>query len=240
MSSDSFNFDNFISNKQNLEANINKFKSFNENYDAIIDPSFVLINNIDLTLFVSNGSVSKNDCKAICSTDESCIAYAFVDGSCNKYTSIDMSFNSGSDNVFIKKNQNNLISIGKYLKNTNETIYEIASIIKTEMHNYDNSSLYYYDEENNQNENLDASFNVLNESQNKYRNLIASHENNINPIVVNTYYFRYIFLFVLMFIMFVIFIYFSINSSVNNGSNFMFYLVLFVVILSVLIVYILK
>lgn len=239
----SFNYDNFLINKQTLETDIDKFKSISENYDTTSDPSYVTFNNIDLNQFTSFTTTSDTDCKAECSTDTNCIAYAFVDGSCNKYSDIGSNFISGSDSLNIKRNKkNNIIDIGNYLKNTNDVIKGHVESVKTELENYNNDTTtnYYYDEANGDKDILDSSFNALQETQREYRNLIATNETNMDPIVVKTHYFRYMFLFTLMFIMLTTFIYFTVNNTANTGSNFMLYLVLFIIVFSVSIIYILK
>ena len=238
-----FAYDNFLINKQTLETDIDKFKSISENYDTTSDPSYVTFNNIDLNQFTSFTTTSDTDCKAVCSIDVSCVAYAFVDGSCNKYSDIDSNFISGSDSLNIKRNKkNNIIDIGNYLKNTNDVIKGHVESVKTELENYntDTTTNYYYDEANGDKDILDSSFNALQETQREYRNLIATNETNMDPIVVKTHYFRYMFLFTLMFIMLTTFIYFTVNNTANTDSNFMLYLVLFIIVFSVSIIYILK
>ena len=240
----SFNYNNFLINKQTLETYIDKFKSISENYDTTSDPSYVTFNNIDLKQFNSFTTTSDTDtdCKAECSTDTNCVAYAFVDGSCNKYSNINPNFESGIDSLNIKRNdKDNIVDIGNYLKNTNTTIISNAESVKTELANYnDTTPDYYYDETNGDKDDLDSSFNALQETQKEYRNLIATNETNMDPIVVKTHYFRYMFLFTLMFIMLTTFIYFTVNNTANTGSNFMLYLVLFIIVFSVSIIYILK
>lgn len=231
-------YSNFLTNKQNLESEINKFKSISEHFDTTSDPSYVYFNNIDLSVFDSFVKTSETDCKALCSTDTHCVAYAFLDGSCNKYTSIDDNFNSGSDTLFLKKN--NVDKFGYYLINTNNAIISNANSIKNNLDNYDSSNNYYYDGTNGDKEHLDSNFNALQETKKKYNNLIVSNETNMDPIVVNTYYFRYLFLFTLMFIMLITFIYFAVNNTSNIGSNFILYLALFIIVFSVSIIYILK
>ena len=240
----SFNYNTFLTNKQTLETDIDKFKSISENYDTTSDPSYVTFNNIglpDLTL-LETISDPNTDCKAVCSVDVSCVAYAFVDGSCNTYNDISSNFISGSDSLNIKRNKmDNIIDIGNYLKNTNTTIIGNAENVKTALANYnDTTPDYYYDETNGDKDILDSSFNALQEIQKEYRNLIATNETNMDPIVVKTHYFRYMFLFTLMFIMLTTFIYFTVNNTANTGSNFMLYLVLFIIVFSVSIIYILK
>jgi hypothetical protein len=239
-----FAYDNFLQEKQTLESEIDKFKSISENYDTTSDPSYVIFNNIDLSTLTLLGTVSEpdTDCKAVCSTDDSCVAYAYLDGSCNKYSDIDSNFISGSDSLNIKKNKkDNIIDIGNYLMSTNTAIIGNAEGVKTELANYDTDTVdYYYDEANGDKDVLDSSFNALQETQKEYSNLIATNETNMDPIVVKTHYFRYIFLFILMFIMLTTFIYFTVNNTANTGSNFMLYLVLFIIVFSVSIIYILK
>ena len=238
----SFNYNTFLTNKQTLESEIDKFKSISENYDTTSDPSYVTFNNIVLSSPFETISDPNTDCKAVCSVDVSCVAYAFVDGSCNKYRDIDSNFISGSDSLNIKRNKkDNIIDIGNYLINTNNVIIGHAESVKTELANYnDTTPDYYYDETNGDKDILDSSFNALQETQKKYRNLIATNETNMDPIVVKTHYFRYMFLFTLMFIMLTTFIYFTVNNTANTGSNFMLYLVLFIIVFSVSIIYILK
>ena len=232
----SFDYNNFLTNKQNLETEINKFKSISENYDTTSDPSYVTFNNIDLNQFTSFTTTSDTDCKAVCSIDVSCVAYAFVDGSCNKYTSINNDdFDLGSESLNLK-----LVGFGNYLKSVNTNIATQANSVKTELAKYDTTTDYYYDETNGDKDDLDSSFNALQETQKEYRNLIATNETNMDPIVVKTHYFRYMFLFTLMFIMLTTFIYFTVNNTANTGSNFMLYLVLFIIVFSVSIIYILK
>lgn len=234
----SFNYDNFLINKQTLETDIDKFKSISENYDTTSDPSYVTFNNIDLNQFTSFTTTSDTDCKAVCSIDVSCVAYAYIDGSCNKYTSINNDdFDLGSDSLNLK-----LVGFGNYLKSVNTNIATQANSVKTELENYNNDTTtnYYYDEANGDKDILDSSFNALQETQREYRNLIATNETNMDPIVVKTHYFRYMFLFTLMFIMLTTFIYFTVNNTANTGSNFMLYLVLFIIVFSVSIIYILK
>ena len=239
-----FAYDNFLQEKQTLESEIDKFKSISENYDTTSDPSYVIFNNIDLSTLtlLSTTSDPDTDCKALCSSDTNCVAYAYLDGSCNKYSDIDSNFISGSDSLNIKKNKkDNIIDIGNYLKSTNTAIIGDAERVKTELANYDTDTVdYYYDEINGDKDVLDSSFNALQETQKEYSNLIATNETNMDPIVVKTHYFRYIFLFILMFIMLTTFIYFTVNNTVNTGSNFMLYLVLFIIVFSVSIIYILK
>jgi len=239
----SFNYNNFLINKQTLETYIDKFKSISENYDTTSDPSYVTFNNIVLPLPFETISEPNTDCKAECSTDTNCVAYAFVDGSCNKYSDIGSNFISGSDSLNIKRNkENNIVDIGNYLKNTNTTIIGNAESVKNALANYDTDTTtnYYYDEANGDKDILDSSFNALQETQKEYRNLIATNETNMDPIVVKTHYFRYMFLFTLMFIMLTTFIYFTVNNTANTGSNFILYLVLFIIMFSVSIIYILK
>lgn len=243
----SFNYNTFLTNKQTLETDIDKFKSISENYDTTLDPSYVSFNNINLDEFNSFTTISNTDtdadCKAECSTDTNCVAYAYVDGSCNKYSNISSNFELGSGSLNIKRNKkDNIIDFGNYLKNTNTAIIGNAENVKNALANYDTDTTtnYYYDEANGDKNNLDSSFNALQETQRKYRNLIATNETNMDPIVVKTHYFRYIFLFTLMFIMLTTFIYFTVNNTANTGSNFMLYLVLFIIVFSVSIIYILK
>ena len=238
----SFDYNNFLTKKQTLETDIDKFKSISENYDTTSDPSYVTFNNIDLSNLTLLETISDTDCKALCSTDTGCVAYAFVDGSCNKYSNINPNFESGSGSLSIKRNdKDNIIHIGNYLKNTNTTIIGNAESVKTELANYNTTTPdYYYDETNGDKDTLDASFNALQETQKEYRNLIATNETNMDPIVLKTHYFRYMFLFTLMFIMLTTFIYFTVNNTANTGSNFMLYLVLFIIVFSVSIIYILK
>jgi len=242
----SFEYNNFLQKKQTLETDIDKFKSISENYDTTSDPSYVTFNNIDLNKFALFTTISNTDtdtdCKAECSLEDSCVAYAFVDGSCNKYSDIDSNFISGSDSLNIKKNKkDNIIDIGNYLMSTNTAIIGNAEGVKTELANYTATTPdYYYDETNGDKDTLDSSFNALQETQKEYRNLIATNETNMDPIVVKTHYFRYMFLFTLMFIMLTTFIYFTVNNTANTGSNFMLYLVLFIIVFSVSIIYILK
>lgn len=237
----SFNYDNFITNKQALETEIDKFKSISENYDTTSDPSYVIFNNIDLSYLTLLSTSSDNDCKAMCSSDPSCVAYAIMDGSCNKYSDISSNFQSGSHILNIKKNKKDITDIGHFLININTYIENNATNIKNELENYNNTTPYYFYDENNADKiNLDSSFNSLQKTQQKYRNLMATNETNMNPIVVNTHYFRYMFLFALMFIMLTSFIYFTVNNTVNSGSNFMLYLVLFIIMFSVSIIHILK
>lgn len=239
----SFAYDNFLINKQTLETDIDKFKSISENYDTTSDPSYVIFNNIGLSNLTLLGTISEpdTDCKALCSTDTDCVAYAYVDGSCNKYSDVSSNFISGSDSLNIRKNKkDNIIDIGNYLKNTNDVIKGHVESVKTELANYSSTTDYYYDETYGDKDNLDSSFNALQETQKEYRNLIATNETNMDPIVVKTHYFRYMFLFTLMFIMLTTFIYFTVNNTANTGSNFMLYLVLFIIVFSVSIIYILK
>jgi len=237
----SFNYNTFLTNKQSLETDIDKFKSISENYDTTSDPSYVTFNNIDLNQFTSFTTTSDTDtdtdCKAECSLEDSCVAYAYIDGSCNKYTSINNDdFDLGSDSLNLK-----LVGFGNYLKSVNTNIATQANSVKTELANYnDTTTDYYYDEANGDKDDLDSSFNALQETQKEYRNLIATNETNMDPIVVKTHYFRYMFLFTLMFIMLTTFIYFTVNNTANTGSNFMLYLVLFIIVFSVSIIYILK
>lgn len=240
----SFAYDNFLQKKQTLESEIDKFKSISENYDTTSDPSYVIFNNIilsDLTL-IETISDPDTDCKAVCSTDDSCVAYAFVDGSCNKYSNINSNFQTGSQTLNLKKNNADIIEIGNYLKSVNTNIATQANSVMTNLANYDTDTTtdYYYDEANGDKDVLDSSFNALQETQKEYSNLIATNETNMDPIVVKTHYFRYIFLFILMFIMLTTFIYFTVNNTANTGSNFMLYLVLFIIVFSVSIIYILK
>lgn len=242
-----FEYDTFLTNKQSLETDIDKFKSISENYDTTSDPSYVSFNNINLDEFNSFTTISNTDtdadCKAECSTDTNCVAYAFVDGSCNKYSDIGSNFISGSDSLNIKRNKkDNIIDIGNYLMSTNTAIISHAESVKNELAKYDTDTTtdYYYDETNGDKDILDSSFNALQEIQKEYRNLIATNETNMDPIVVKTHYFRYMFLFTLMFIMLTTFIYFTVNNTANTGSNFMLYLVLFIIVFSVSIIYILK
>lgn len=242
-----FEYDTFLTNKQSLETDIDKFKSISENYDTTSDPSYVSFNNINLDEFNSFTTISNTDtdadCKAECSTDTNCVAYAFVDGSCNKYSDIGSNFISGSDSLNIKRNKkDNIIDIGNYLMSTNTAIISHAESVKNELAKYDTDTTtdYYYDETNGDKDILDSSFNALQEIQKEYRNLIATNETNMDPIVVKTHYFRYMFLFTLMFIMLTTFIYFTVNDTANTGSNFMLYLVLFIIVFSVSIIYILK
>jgi|UniRef100_A0A6C0IQB7 hypothetical protein len=229
--------DNLNTNKQTFESEIDKFKSISEHYDTTSDPTYVTFNNIDLSMFTSSETVSDTDCKAACSLDDSCVAYAFVNGSCNKYTSINNNdFELGSDSLNLK-----LVEFGNYLKHTNEVIKEHATSVKIELGNSDATTAdYYYDENNGDKDNLDLNYNALQETQKEYRNLIASNETKMDPIFVNTHYFRYMFLLTLMFIMLTTFIYFTVNNTANTGSNFMLYLVLFIIVFSVSIIYILK
>jgi len=241
----SFNYNNFLTNKQTLETDIDIFKSISENYDTTSDPSYVTFNNIGLSnlTLISTTSDPDTDCKALCSTDTGCVAYAYIDGSCNKYSDIGSNFISGNETLNIKKNKkDNIIDIGNYLMSTNTAIIGNAEIIKNTLANYntDNTTNYYYDETNGDKDILDSSFNALQETQREYRNLIATNETNMDPIVVKTHYFRYMFLFTLMFIMLTTFIYFTVNNTANTGSNFMLYLVLFIIVFSVSIIYILK
>jgi hypothetical protein len=239
-----FAYDIFLQEKQTLEADIDKFKSISENYDTTSDPSYVSFNNIGLSNLTLIETISdpNTDCKAVCSVDLSCVAYAYVDGSCNKYSNISSNFELGSDSLNIKRNKkDNIIDIGNYLKSVNTNITTQANSVKNELANYDDTTTdYYYDEANGDKDNLNSSFNTLQEMQKEYRNLIATNETNMDPIVVKTHYFRYIFLFTLMFIMLTTFIYFSVNNTANTGSNFMLYLVLFIIVFSVSIIYILK
>ena len=240
MTEPSFNYNNFLTNKQTLETDIDKFKSISENYDTTSDPSYVTFNNIDLKQFNSFTTTSDTDtdCKALCSSVTNCVAYAYIDGSCNKYTSINNDdFDLGSDSLNLK-----LVGFGNYLKSVNTNIATQANNVKTELANYDTDTTtnYYYDEANGDKNILDSSFNALQETQREYRNLIATNETNMDPIVVKTHYFRYMFLFTLMFIMLTTFIYFTVNNTANTGSNFMLYLVLFIIMFSVSIIYILK
>lgn len=238
----SFNYNNFVSNKQTLESEIDIFKSISENYDTTSDPSYVTFNNIDLSDLTLLGTISEpdTDCKALCSTDTECVAYSFVDGSCNKYSAISSNLQSGSDSLNIKKNKEDVKQIGNYLKNSNTNIINHAKSVLDELDNFDSTVDYYYDETNGDKDILDSSFNALQETKKEYRNLIASNETKIDPIIVNTHYFRYIFLFTLMFIMLTTFIYFTVNNTANTDSNFMLYLVLFAIVFSVSIIYILK
>lgn len=245
----SFDYNNFLTKKQTLETDIDKFKSISENYDTTSDPSYVTFNNIDLNQFALFTTISNTDtntdCKALCSTDTGCVAYAFVDGSCNKYSNINPNFESGSGSLSIKRNdKDNIIHIGNYLKSVNTNIVTQANSVKNELEEYDadttTNNKYYYNEANGDKDTLDASFNALQETQREYRNLIATNETNMDPIVVKTHYFRYMFLFTLMFIMLTTFIYFTVNNTANTGSNFMLYLVLFIIVFSVSIIYILK
>ena len=236
----SFNYNNFLTKKQTLETDIDKFKSISENYDTTSDPSYVTFNNIDLSNLTLLETISDTDCKALCSTDTGCVAYAFVDGSCNKYSNINPNFESGSDSLNIKRNNTDIIEIGNYLMSTNTAIISHAENVKNELAKYDTTTDYYYDETNGDKDTLDSSFNALQETQREYRNLIATNETNMDPIVVKTHYFRYIFLFTLMFIMLTTFIYLTVNNTANTGSNFMLYLVLFIIVFSVSIIYILK
>lgn len=224
-----------------LETEINKFKSNSEYYDTSSDPSFVSFNNIDLSDFTLLGTSSETDCKAVCSVDSNCVAYAFVDGSCNKYRNINYDFQSGSDTLHIKKNNDYLIGIGNYLINTNTNIINTAEKMKTYLENYNEKYAdFLFDGNDEDKTNLNLSFNAFKETQKEYRNLIASNETNMDPIVVNTHYIRYLFLFTLMFIMMTSLIYFTVNNTSNSGSNFMLYLVLFIILFSVSIIYILK
>ena len=239
-----FAYVTFLQEKQSLETDIDKFKSISENYDTTSDPSYVTFNNIDLNQFTSFTTISNidtdTDCKAECSTTTNCVAYAYVDGSCNKYSDISSTFETGSDSLNIKRNNTDIIEIGNYLINTNTAIIGNAERVKTELANYDTTTNNYYDEANGDKDDLDSRFNALQETQREYRNLIATNETNMDPIVVKTHYFRYMFLFTLMFIMLTTFIYFTVNNTANTGSNFMLYLVLFIIVFSVSIIYILK
>jgi hypothetical protein len=238
----SFKYNTFLLNKQTLETDIDKFKSISENYDTTSDPSYVTFDNIGLRNLTLKETISDQDtdCKALCSSDTGCVAYAYVDGSCNKYSDITSNFELGSDSLSIKRNITDIIEIGNYLKNTNDAIISHAESVKNELANYDTTTDYYYDEINGDKDDLDSSFNALQETQKEYRNLIATNETNMDPIVVKTHYFRYMFLFILMFIMLTTFIYFTVNNTSNTGSNFMLYLVLFIIVFSVSIIYILK
>lgn len=242
----SFDYNIFLMYKQTLETDIDKFKSISENYDTTSDPSYVSFNNINLDEFNLFTTISNTDtdadCKALCSLDTDCVAYAYVDGSCNKYSNISSNFELGSGSLNIKRNNTDIIEIGNYLRSTNTAIISHAENVKNELAKYDTNTTtnYYYDEANSDKDNLDSSFNALQETQRKYRNLIATNETNMDPIVVKTHYFRYMFLFTLMFIMLTTFIYFTVNNTANTGSNFMLYLVLFIIVFSVSIIYILK
>jgi hypothetical protein len=235
-----FAYETFLTNKQNLESEIDKFKSISENYDTTSDPSYVTFNNIDLNHFTSFTTTSDANCKATCSSETNCIAYAFVDGSCNKYSNISSTFESGSNTLNIKKNKEDIKHIGNYLKSVNTNIATQANSVITNLENYGTIDDYYYDETNGDKNILDSSFNALKKTQREYRNLIATNETKMDPIVVKTHYFRYMFLFTLMFIMLTTFIYFSVNNTANTGSNFMLYLVLLIIGFSVSIIYILK
>ena len=124
----------------------------------------------------------------------------------------------------------------------------IATNIKDDLNDYEtdtatnNATDYFYDEsESNDNKlMLDKNYNDLQETQQEIRNLLATHETNVDPIGVKTQYFRYMFLFVLMFIMLTVFIYFTVDNTTADGSNFMLYLVLFVIVFSVSIIYFLQ
>ena len=97
----SFNYNNFLTKKQTLETDIDKFKSISENYDTTSDPSYVTFNNIslpDLPSFTTISNTDTNtDCKALCSTDTGCVAHAFVDGSCNKYSNSNCTYSMSCD-----------------------------------------------------------------------------------------------------------------------------------------------
>ena len=239
--SNSFNYDNFLSDKKKLEYELDKFKLISESFDATNDPNFFSVENIDLSSFTNFETYpldNESDCEAQCLTDDSCLAFSFFNNSCNKYNSynsIESDLNVGSDSVLIKK--------GKYLTYKNGIITSIADNLKKQLTNFENqktNSSYYYDKNNIYKNDLDRNHNALQDTQKKYRNLIVSNKSNIDPIVVNTYYLRYMFLFTMMFVMLVTFVYYTFNHSANSGSNFMLYLVLFIIVFSVSIIYILK
>lgn len=255
MSESNFSYNNFIIEKQNFETELNKFKTTYEKYDTSTDSSFITLQNINNSSFTlietSSNILSNTDCKALCSANSECIAYSFIDGSCNTYKknqnpSSDLNYIDSNININLLKNSDNIEKIGNYLMTKNNNMILIASNVMDDLNNYEtdtatnNATGYFYDESDGNKLKLDENYNDLQEIQQEKRNLLATHETNVDPIGVKTQYFRYMFLFVLMFIMLTVFIYFTVDNTTADGSNFMLYLVLFVIVFSVSIIYFLQ
>lgn len=233
-------FTPLLNKKNDLEFEIDKFKSTYEEYDIESDSSYVTLHNIDLSNFVPLLSPDEtNNCKEQCSSDNTCVAFSSTEQSCNLFSNINLNINNGDEKVQLLKNKENIKLVAQYLQKQNTDIISIANTIKGQIENY-NGIDYMYDETNIQKINLDNTFNSLQERQQEKQNLIASHKLYDNPIVVNTEYFRYILFFILMFIMFIIFTYYIVDNDPNNTTNFVLYLVLFVIILSITITYFLQ
>lgn len=249
----SFDYSNFATNKDDFETKLDLFKSIYENYDIKSDSSYVILSNIDHSVFgtmtVSGGINSDENCKAYCSQlDNECIAYSFVDdASCNIYSelssisSISNSNLQGDDNISILKNAENLAQLANRLKNQNNQFKNIATKIESDIQNFNNDidNNYYYDELNGEKSILDASYNDLQEAKEKKRNLIASQDAQTDPLIVNTSYFRYMFLFALTWLLLISFIYSMVNNN-PTGSNTMFYLVLLLTVFAILTIYLIK
>jgi hypothetical protein len=244
----SFDYNFFTKYKKQLETNFDKFKSTYEFYDTTYDTSFVTLNNMDtsyLTLLDISSNVSSEDnCKAYCDSYSNCNAYSLVDSSCNIYSNINSNLSSGDYKINIIKNASNLVQIAYYMIKQNTDIKNIAINLQSEIDNYETSTTrYYYDANINDKQNLDLSFNELQYSKKQKRNLIATQESNPNSTLINTYYLRYLFLFSLMFLMLILIIYLIVNNAQEDNVNFnnLFYLVLlFVILFSVCIIYLLK
>lgn len=247
-----FSYNDFIIEKQNFETELNKFKTTYEKYDTSTDSSFITlqnINNSSFTLIETSSNILSNilsntDCKALCSANSECIAYSFLDGSCNTYKQLSSNLNyvDSNTNINLLKNSDNIKKIGDYLVSQNENIIQIAENVKNKLNNYetDTTTGYFYNESDGDKLKLDENYNDLQEIQQEKRNLLATHETNMDPIGVKTQYFRYMFLFVLMFIMLTVFIYFTVDNTTTDGSNSMIYLVSFVIVFSVSIIYFLQ
>lgn len=247
-----FSYNDFIIEKQNFETELNKFKTTYEKYDTSTDSSFITlqnINNSSFTLIETSSNILSNilsntDCKALCSANSECIAYSFIDGSCNTYKQLssDLNYIDNNTNINLLKNSDNIKQIGNYLKTKNDNMISIATNVKDDLNDYetDTATDYFYNESNDNKLALDKNYNDLQEIQQEKRNLLATHETNVDPIGVKTQYFRYMFLFVLMFIMLTVFIYFTVDNTTADGSNFMLYLVFFVIVFSVSIIYFLQ